>query len=172
MGNNPSYFKNCGDKCPVEGVSWFDVRDFIKRLNEKESTNKYRLPTEAEWEYACRAGSQSAYCFGDDPTSLDEFAWYEKDRTNPVGQMRPNSWGLYDMHGNVSEWCSDWFDKDYYSRSPSKDAWGPESGTARVIRGGFWGCKPEWTRCAYREFVGKLPSVRADYIGFRLVRIP
>ena len=119
MGNNPSNFK--GEDRPVESVSWEDVQEFVKKLNEKEGTDKYRLPSEAEWEYACRAGTQTRYSFGDDESKLNEYAWYDKNsgsETHPVGQKKPNSWDLYDMHGNVWEWVQDrWHDK--YKGAPS-----------------------------------------------------
>ncbi|HLC15756.1 MAG TPA: SUMF1/EgtB/PvdO family nonheme iron enzyme, partial [Thermodesulfovibrionia bacterium] len=112
MGNNPSRFKRCGDDCPVESVSWHDAQKFIEKLNKREGVNKYRLPTEAEWEYAARAGSDTAYCFGDDEARLSEYAWYDKNsdgRTHPVAKKKPNAWWLYDMHGNVWEWSEDWY---------------------------------------------------------------
>jgi len=118
MRNNPSYFSQCGDDCPVEQVSWEGVQEFIRRLNKKEGTDKYRLPTKAEWEYACRAGSQSAYGFGSDAGRLGEYAWYEGNsggKTHPVGQKKANSWGLHDMLGNADEWtqgrvlCGGWY---------------------------------------------------------------
>ena len=106
MGSNPSKFTNCGDNCPVEKVSWEDCQQFIQKLNGMEGTRKYRLPTEAEWEYAARAGTTGAYA-GD----LDAMAWYDDNsggKTHAVGGKSPNAWGLYDMHGNVYEWCQDW----------------------------------------------------------------
>jgi formylglycine-generating enzyme required for sulfatase activity len=106
MGNNPSSFKNCGDECPVESVSWNDVKEFIRKLNSLERTDKFRLPTEAEWEYACRAGSTTRFYFGHDKTRLGEHAWRWNNsgrRTHPVAQKKPNSWGLYDILGNVLE---------------------------------------------------------------------
>jgi len=118
MNNNPSEFKD--DIRPVERVSWNDVQAFIQKLNTKEETNKYRLPTEAEWEYASRAGSESSYGFAGNANILSQYAWYRKnsaDETHPVGQLKPNAWGLHDMHGNVHEWCQDWFDRKYYSQS-------------------------------------------------------
>ncbi len=110
MGNNPSNFK--GENHPVEMVSWEDVQEFITNLNERTGENRYRLPTETEWEYACRSGSPGAYCFGDDESLLGGYAWYNTNsdsKTHPVGGKKPNSWGLYDMHGNVWEWCQDWY---------------------------------------------------------------
>src|SRR6185369_5352120 len=114
MGNNPSYFK--GANLPIETVSWNDVQEFIKKLNAQSDGYNYRLPTEAEWEYACRAGRN-----GDYAEDLSETSWYEKNsesKTHGVGQKKANGWGLFDMQGNVSEWCQDWFAEDYYSRSP------------------------------------------------------
>jgi len=112
MGGNPSYFKKCGEACPVEWVSWNDAQRFIEKLNAKEDTKRYRLPTEAEWEYACRAGSQASFSFGNDVDALPEYAWYRANsekRTHPVGRRKPNPHGLNDMHGNVWEWCQDWY---------------------------------------------------------------
>ena len=108
MGKNPSHFK--GEDRPVEMVSWKEVQKFVTKLNEKEGTDKYRLPSEAEWEYACRAGTQTRYYFGDDESKLNEYAWYAENsgsQTHSIGQKKPNSWGLYDMHGNVWEWVQD-----------------------------------------------------------------
>lgn len=135
MGSNPSFFKNC-QQCPVEYVSWNDAQQFITKLNGQNDGYKYRLPTEAEWEYACRAGTT-----GDYAGSLDEMAWYgEKsdDKTHPVGTKQPNAWGLYDMHGNVMEWVQDRYDEDYYAKSPMTDPAGPDSGSFRTTRGGGW----------------------------------
>ena len=147
MGNNPSNFKNCGDNCPVEEVSWNDVQDFIRKLNQREGGSKYRLPTEAEWEYAARAGTTTRFSFGDDEGRLGEYAWYSGNsgrKTHSVGQKTPNAWDLYDMHGNVWEWCQDWYG-DYPSGSVT-DSIGPSSGSRRVIRGGSWGNKPPGLR--------------------------
>ena len=108
MGNNPSYFK--GDNLPVEQVSWNDCQEFIRKLNLQEGGNKYRLPTEAEWEYTCRAGTTTRFCFGDSESRLGDYAWYSSNsssKTHPVSRKKPNVWGLYDMHGNVWEWCED-----------------------------------------------------------------
>jgi formylglycine-generating enzyme required for sulfatase activity len=139
MDSNPSTFRDCGDDCPVEGVTWFDCQEFIKRLNRIENTNKYRLPTEAEWEYACRAESKTRFCFGSSKAELGEHAWYRDNsgkRTNPVEQKKANPWGLYDMHGNVWEWCTDWYGE--YSDGHVTDPRGPYDGWARLLRGG--GC--------------------------------
>jgi len=140
MENNPSHFK--GPDRPVETVSHSDACHFIERLNQKENTVTYRLPTEAQWEYAARAGSKNTYCFGSERTRLSEYAWFQKNcdgTTHPVGLLAPNDWGIYDMHGNVHKWCSDWFDRNYYSKSPKVDPTGPENGLARSLRGGDWG---------------------------------
>lgn len=139
MGTNPSHFR--GADRPVDNVSWEDSQDFIRRLNNlvAERGRVYRLPTEAEWEYACRAGTTSRYYFGDDDSLLGEYAWYSDNsgrQTHPVGQKSPNPWGLYDMHGNVSEWCSDWYSEYYTTRSPIDDPTGPRTGKHRVLRGG------------------------------------
>jgi formylglycine-generating enzyme required for sulfatase activity len=134
MGSNPSNFSSCGDNCPLENVSWEDVQTFIERLNDKKDGHTYSLPTEAEWEYAARAGTTGDYA-GD----LDEMAWYIKNsgsKTHPVATKKANAWGLYDMHGNVWEWVSDWYGSDYYQNSPNNDPKGPNSGSARVYRGG------------------------------------
>jgi formylglycine-generating enzyme required for sulfatase activity len=140
-GNNPSQFK--GSKNPVERVSWDDCQVFLKRLTEKggAAPGSYRLPTEAQWEYACRAGSTGAFCFGNSMFELDDYAWHEKNsegKTHPVGEKKPNAWGLFDVHGNVWEWCADWYDRDYYKASPASDPTGPSSGALRVIRGSSW----------------------------------
>ena len=140
MGNNPFWFT--GEDRPVVGVQWGDIQKYIQKLNELAGNARYRLPTEAEWEYACRAGSNGRYCFGDDETMLGKYAWYysanSNQETHPVGLKRPNAWGLYDMHGNVYECCSDWYGAEYYSESPRDDPQGPSSGEARVSRGATW----------------------------------
>ncbi|GHU06259.1 hypothetical protein FACS1894158_12140 [Betaproteobacteria bacterium] len=171
MGSNPSQFK--GRSNPVEWVSWDDAQTFIQRLNAKEGTNKYRLPTEAEWEYAARAGTKSAYSFGDDAEQLGAYAWYDDNsgsQTHPVGQKKPNPWGLYDMHGNVYEWVNDWNDESYYSRSPSTDPAGPSSGRSRVLRGGSWGDYAWSLRSACR--FSSMPDGRGGFVGFRLTLSP
>ena len=156
-GQSPSYFKG-SDDLPVEQVSWNDAIAFCDKLSELEKGSlggaRYRLPTEAEWEYACRGGSTTRYSFGDDAARLGEFAWYNGNsdgKTHPVGQKRPNAWGLYDMHGNVWEWCQDGYEKDYYGHSPDADPLGPSQASARVIRGGGWRFFPQHARSASRR---------------------
>jgi len=170
MGNNPSHFKHRGKMRPVESVTWYDAREFIKRLNEIEGTDKYRIPTEAEWEYACRAGSHTKFSFGDDDQLLEGFAWYHhnsKGRTNPVGQKKPNAWGLYDMHGNVWEWCQDWYGP--YPENHVSDPKGPSSGKDRVVaRGGSWAYGVSHNRSAIRL---KLHPKARDFFGDRGFRI-
>ena len=139
MGNNPLYFK--GDDLPVERVSWDDVQDFIKKLNEKEGTNKYRLPTEAEWEYAARAGTTTRYSFGDDDSKLGEYAWYSENsghKTHPFGKKVANPWGLYDVHGNVWEWVQDEWHDTYNGAPTDGSAWEDGVSAALVYRGGRW----------------------------------
>ena len=134
------------------------------------------MPTEAEWEYACRAGSKTAYSFGADTGQLGRFAWFKDNagkKTHPVGQKQPNAWGLYDMHGNVSEWCNDMFDEGYYPKSPSDNPKGPAEGKQYVLRGGSWASSADALRSAYRlgEDSGFSDACLArDAIGFRCVR--
>lgn len=164
MGQNPSHFK--GASLPVGSVSWEDVQRFLERLNEKDDSFVYRLPTEAEWEYACRAGSS-----GDYAGSLDAMAWYEGNsgkETHPVGQKQPNAWGLYDMHGNVWEWVQDWYGESYYGGSPMTDPRGPGTGSDPVMRGGSWHHLAVGCRSAIRG--DDAPGDRDVYLGFRLVR--
>ena len=137
MGKNPSHFK--GPKNPVERVSWKDCQAFAKKLHEKDPTHTFRLPTEAEWEYACRAGSTTEYCYGDAESQLEDYAWFignSDNQTHPVGLKKPNAWGLFDMHSNVWEWCQDWFGP--YNSDDATDPVGPASGTGRIWRGGSW----------------------------------
>ncbi|MFZ4082964.1 MAG: SUMF1/EgtB/PvdO family nonheme iron enzyme, partial [Pirellula sp.] len=169
MGSNPSYFK--GDRHPVEQVSWVDATEFIQKLNglpeERAAGRVYRLPTESEREYACRAGSSTAYCFGEDEARLGEYAWYDSNSgngTQAVGQKASNAWGLYDMHGNVWEWCSDWHG-DYPSGTVT-DPTGPSTGSFRVNRGGGWSNEAAYCRSANRDGYG--PSFRYYHLGFRL----
>ena len=166
MGENPANFQK-GDKYPVEQVSWEDVQKFITQL-KKRSGKEYRLPTEAEWEYAARAGASYKYSGGDD---LDAVAWYDGNSgntTHPVGQKKANAFGVYDMSGNVWEWCADWYDD--YASSPQDNPTGPDSGTYRVIRGGSWYDTPRDARCSVR--LGDVPVYRNYFIGFRVVFSP
>jgi len=167
MGNNPSQFTSNPDR-PVDSVSWDDVQMFIKQLNEREGL-LYRLPTEAEWEYAARAGTTTAYCFGDDRRRLGEYAWYKENagaQTHPVGTQQPNAWGLYDMHGNVWEWVQDWYGD--YAPEPVTDPQGPTSGSFRVFRGGSWNLVAWCCRSAFRHFDAR--GIRYGDLGFRLLR--
>ena len=167
MGNNHSCFK--GRNNPVEQVSWEEAQVFIRKLNRKEGTSKYRLPTEAEWEYAARAGSQTRYHFGDNKENLREYDWYvdnSEEKAHPVGLKKPNAWGLHDMAGNVWEWVEDCYERDYYSRSPGIDPPGPENGNLRVFRGGSWLGIPNNCRSAIRFSFA--PSFRYNFLGFRL----
>jgi len=173
MGNNPSEFKGADN--PVENVSWNDAVEFCRRLSElpaeKAAGNVYRLPTEAEWEYACRAGTKTAYSFGDDASDLGDYAWYYENsgnKTDPVGGKQPNAWGLHDMHGNVWEWCQDWY-RDYPSGAVTDPA-GPADGWYRVNRGGGWRDGAEYCRSAYRN--GPDPSDRFSDFGFRVSLSP
>ncbi|NLW85679.1 MAG: SUMF1/EgtB/PvdO family nonheme iron enzyme [Planctomycetes bacterium] len=168
MGNNPSHFKGANN--PVEQVSWNDATEFCRRLSQRTGKT-VRLPTEAEWEYACRAGTTTRFYYGDDPDyrQLGEYAWYNTNsnsRTQPVGQKRPNAFGLYDMHGNVYEWCSDWF-ADSYANANNTNPTGPASGSRRVLRGGSWICYPRLCRSALRYWFS--PVHRGSYYGFRVV---
>lgn len=164
---NSSQSSHTGDEFPVESVSWDDVQIFINNLNEKEGTDKYRLPSEAEWEYACRAGTTTNYSFGNDKSDLDEYAWSETNSggtTHPVGQKKPNVWGVYDMHGNVAEWVQDEHYGSYEGAPTDGAAWEEDGDNLRIIRGGdYWG--------AWRSEVrlGESPSWRYQTIGFRLV---
>jgi formylglycine-generating enzyme required for sulfatase activity len=169
MGINPSAFK--GSNLPVENVSWNDAVDFCKKLSQKEGKT-YRLPTEAEWEYTCRAGTTTKFSFGDDESQLGDYAWYQQNsgyKTHPVGEKKPNAWGLYDMQGNVWEWCLDWYAKNWYSKGPAEnplnerygDKWG------RVLRGGSWFFISSFCRVSFRGYYG--PYGRSHFFGFRVV---
>jgi formylglycine-generating enzyme required for sulfatase activity len=169
MGSDPSSFK--GKNHPVESVSWNDVQEFIKKLNEKDGTGKYRLPSESEWEYACRAGTATRYYFGDDESKLVDYAWYGKNSdfvTHPVGKKNPNPWGLYDMHGNVWEWCQDNWHENYNGAPTDGSAWEDGSSSDRVIRGGGWLNSARVCWSAYR--VRTEPDKRNFDQGFRLLR--
>jgi formylglycine-generating enzyme required for sulfatase activity len=188
MGTNPSRFK--GDNLPVENVSWFDAVEYCNRRSRQEGLTEaytisgsndnrvvtwnreaggYRLPTEAEWEYACRAGTGTSYSTG---SSVAAAGWYSGNsggRIHAAGGKQPNPWGLYDMHGNVWEWCWDWFDS--YGSDPQTNPSGPETpGTYRVNRGGSWNDDAHYLRSAKRT--GDYPSGRSGTIGFRVVRRP
>jgi len=207
MGANPSHFDRMGLDAPVEKVSWDDCQEFIRILNGEDvlsgnsndtasrQSNGFRMPTEAEWEYACRAGSRSQYYWGDDfgigncnaenNTSAhieNDVALYDDkqceyfkqenmlvDSTMTVGQFEPNAFGLYDMLGNVWEWCQDWYGVKYYKKTPLKDPQGPATGTDRVRRGGSWDYGASSCRSASRDKFG--PS-RRDFVGLRLVWTP
>ncbi len=173
MGVNSSEFKGADN--PVEKASWDDAVEFCRRLSdlpaEKAAGNVYRLPTEAEWEYACRAGTTTKYSFGDDESELGDYAWYgvnSDQKTHPVGSKKPNAWGLYDMHGNVFEWCQDRYG-DYPSGSVT-DPTGPAVGSYRVHRGGSWDGPAELCRSATRCGYG--PSYRYFNYGFRVCLSP
>lgn len=177
MGNNPSFFFNCGEDCPVESVSWFDAQIFIRELNRNSTANRYRLPTEAEWEFACRAGSTKAFSNSDlerfechENNGLNEIAWYKcnSDKTtHPAKRKMPNKIGLYDMHGNVYEWCKDTFVMDYSVRSNLQ---GNQLDVTedKVVRGGSWNATPVSCRSGSR--VNYKPERKDRTIGFRLVR--
>jgi formylglycine-generating enzyme required for sulfatase activity len=178
MGANPSYFEGnavLGDSSnhPVEQVSWEDAVEFCKKLSElpeeKKSGRVYRLPTEAEWEYACRAGSKAAYSFGANSKTLGDYAWFGENsgsQTRPVGEKKANAWGLYDMHGNVWEWCSDWY--GVYPKGSVSDPSGPSEGSGRVVRGGGWLLGAAFCRSAFRYWIRPVEPVLLQ----RLPRCP
>ncbi len=195
MGDNPSSRK--GPDLPVEKVTWYEAVEFCNALSRREgldscysgsganilcdfTANGYRLPTEAEWEYACRAGSQADFYTGNlthsgqSPldSALDRAGWYggnSGSTTHPVGKKHPNAFGLYDMHGNVREWCWDWYGSSYYASSPTEDPNGPETGSYRVIRGGSWFLIARYCRSAHRYTLSS-PVDRSSVYGFRVVR--
>lgn len=167
MGDNPSNFQ--GNTLPVEQVSWYDAQEFIKKLNRIEDTDKYRLPSEAEWEYACRAGNSTKYSFGDDESQLYAYAWYNRNsvlKTHPVGQKKPNAWGLYDMHGNVWEWVA-WHD-DYPDADSSGNEWEQESESFRTGRGGGWSSNAKL--CQSTICYDFNPDYCGYNLGFRILR--
>ena len=178
MGQNPSIHKSCGASCPVEEVSWEEAQRFIQKLNQKEGTDHYRLPTEAEWEYACRAGTSTAFPNGPITAlqcgvdvNLDAIGWYcgnSQNMIKPVAGKKPNAWGLYDMNGNVQEWCQDWFGR--YPDDEVINPKGPKEGSYRVMRGGTWYSPARDVRCASR--FGSPPHYRFRHIGFRLGMTP
>jgi len=175
MGSNPSLNSKCGDNCPVENVSWSDVQDFVSKLNGKSGGSKYRLPTEAEWEYAARSGGKlEQYSGGDVLADVAWFFEYDGDPSyrwgaRPAGTKRPNGLGIYDMTGNVWEWTNDLYGSDYYSISPRNNPTGPASGDRRVLRGGSWRNGAFDLRSTYRNYLP--PNYRSDVNGFRLLRI-
>lgn len=189
MGDNPSRWK--GPQNPVEGVRWSDAVKFCNERSRQQGlepcynletwqcnfdASGYRLPTEAEWEYACRAGAKTVYFFGDSPAQLAEYAWFDRNaggRPQPVGQKKPNPWGLYDICGNVWHWCNDFYGVDYYQQSPSENPRGPQEGDTRVVRGGAWKFSADNCRCGYRynENPGYVDVCFGyDIYGFRCVR--
>ncbi|MGL6195549.1 MAG: SUMF1/EgtB/PvdO family nonheme iron enzyme, partial [Thermoguttaceae bacterium] len=198
MEFNPSISTD-NPQCPVDNVTWFTVLEFCNKLSDEEGFSHYyelknvkrrstgmieyadvellggdgyRLPTEAEWEYACRAGSITPWCFGDLVVEVGQYAWYYDNsqmETQPVGEKKPNAWGLYDMHGNIMEWCYDWYCEFYYQQCGEIDnPTGPDNGTARVLRGGAWQFGAEATRSAYRNSCN--PDTSSSIIGFRIAR--
>ena len=178
MGSNPSGFSGCST-CPVEQVSWDDVQSYITEMN-KRGEGTYSLPTEAQWEYAARAGSTTAFYNGgitetgyDYDPNLDAIGWYyynSGSETHPVAGKAPNAWGLYDMSGNVWEWCQDWYAYDYYCNSPTDNPTGPSTGSYRVIRGGSWCNRAQFCRAANRR--NGSPAFWSILIGFRFVLSP
>ena len=189
MADNPARWKN--PRNPVEQVRWSDAVRFCNRRSQLEgrrpcydvdrwtcdfNADGYRLPTEAEWEYACRAGSRTTYFFDATPARLGDYAWFERNaggRPHPVGEKKPNAWGLYDMCGNVWQWCHDLYQVDYYTQSPATDPRGPETGKTRVVRGGSWRSSADNCRAGYRynENPGYADVCFGyDIYGFRCVR--
>jgi formylglycine-generating enzyme required for sulfatase activity len=173
MGKNPSHFLGDTNR-PVEKVTWLESIAYCEELTKREQkaghlppTYKYRLPSEAEWEYACEAGKTNLFSFGDNAAQADQYAWTMENSdatTHPVGQKLPNSWGLYDMHGNVWEWCSDWFAP--YPASRLTDPLGPATGKFKVFRGGGWNQAVEFARSRNRFMMS--PSNGIHFVGFRL----
>ena len=171
MGNNPSSFGSCGDDCPVESVSWNDAQEFAQRLSQKTG-KQYRLPSEAEWEYAARAGSSTKWSFGDSEYQLGDYAWFSansQNKTQRVAQKRPNAFGLFDMHGNVWEWVQDCWHGDYSGAPTDGSAWTAAcSNNARVLRGGSCNYFPADLRSAIRG--RSTPDYRLNGFGLRLAR--
>jgi formylglycine-generating enzyme required for sulfatase activity len=165
-GTNPSKFQ--GAKRPVEQVNWNQTMEFCKKLSQKTGKN-YRLPSESEWEYACRAGTKTKYYFGDDEKQLGDYAWYDGNsnwETHPVGQKKPNQFGLYDMHGNVWEWCSDRWHENYYNTLTDGSSWETGTDNNRVRRGGSWSFSAALCRSAFR--LRYSPGFYLRNLGFRV----
>ena len=161
---------------PAVYISWNDVQRFVDKLNVAAGSAVYRLPSEAEWEYACRAGTSTRWSFGDDESELTHYAWYDANAWDvgekyghAVGTKLPNPWGLYNMHGNVWEWVQDWYSSSYYNSSPRVDPPGPTSGSFRVGRGGYYMDAARFVRSAFRGYTS--PGNRAGGLGARLLRI-
>jgi len=171
MDRNPSKFT--GDDNPVDRISWNDAQEFIKKLNEREETKTYRLPSEAEWEYACRAGTATKYSFGDSESELDDYAFYGNQDigSHPAGMKKPNPWGLYDMYGNVWEWMQDVYHDSYEGAPADGSAWKDNNGKImRVVRGGSWQTSAVGCRSASRYFLPQLARRNSSRVGLRLVR--
>lgn len=165
MDNNPSSFK--GNNLPVENINWSDAQTFILKLNQNTGL-KYRLPSEAEWEFAARGGNNSKDFKYSGSNSISDVATEDGNSTKPVGSKQPNELGIYDMTGNVWEWCYDWYSNEYYSISPSDNPQGPDTGTARIIRGGGWSNPGYFSRVTNRGLI--TPDSKENFIGFRLAR--
>lgn len=190
VGSNPSSFR--GASRPVDTISWADAvlycnlrsrAEGLEPCYDEESetwqcdfqANGYRLPTEAEWEYTCRAGAETEYYFGHDPRALTKYGWYIDNsfkKTHSVGKKRPNRWGLHDMYGNVAEWCNDVYDTNYYKRSPSKNPRGPQEGDIKVLRGGGWQDSADCLRSSWRAYenFSFVDACIMDSMGFRCVK--
>jgi len=192
VGTNPARWKGEGN--PVEQIRWKDAIEYCNARSRLEGlepaydeetwqcdfeADGYRLPTEAEWEYAARAGTSTAYSFGGDRGKLERHAWFKENCTrgpHSVGQKEPNPWGLYDMYGNVWEWCHDFYREDYYLNSPDKNPRGPEAGDTRVVRGGCWNSRPDMCRSSYRNYEDPaftdicFAKEIHGFVGFRCVR--
>lgn len=172
MGGNPSGWQGCGDLCPVESISWEGIEVFLERLNEMDPGKNYRLPTEAQWEYAARAGTTGNYTGTGDPLEMGWFIENGYARTHFVAQKEPNDWGLYDVHGNVAEWVEDWYSSTYYQESPSDDPTGPLSGPGKVLRGGSSASNASRGQGATWERRWTFTYSITASLGFRLVRDP